>query len=402
MKKSLYYVMIVSMKYILLFLVLLLPAVTFAQSLQGLMTGILGFINLIVTPVILGIAFLIFLINAVRFFIIGSSSTEGQENARNLALYGIAAFVLILSLWGIVNLVIDGVFGSANDPCIPTSDYVTDPYGVRSGTSCPPPPAEVTIPPDQPLTPMLPDILPTLPSTSTPPVTPPLPTAPTTTLPGTPVADYRPVRDFANAARQDAIRFVLADLRDIIGRNNAIIAQQNLFGDLINESSAITERARMISMLRLENLGELPDGTAESYHRELLKYQRDARIPVEAQIQNFSQLTAESLRAVPLPTSALTRAASTNQSIANFISTNNQNITGQDILTPAEQQLILTRLYDTTATPSARLAYLDNLIANRVTDPNTFQAIVGGNLRTSFIEDINTELIYRGQSNFLN
>ena len=67
-----------------------------------------------------------------------------------------------------------------------------------------------------------------------------------------------------------------------------------------------------------------------------------------------------------------------------------------------QQQLLLTRLYDTTTAPAVRLEYLDNLIAIIVTDPNTLQAIIGGNLRTSFIKDINTELIYRGQSNFLN
>jgi heme A synthase len=80
-----------------------------------------------VIPLVLGIAFLIFLINAVRFFIIGSNSTEGQENARNLALYGVGAFVLILSLWGIVNLLAGG-FGLNEGPCINgdtvQSDYI--------------------------------------------------------------------------------------------------------------------------------------------------------------------------------------------------------------------------------------------------------------------------------------
>lgn len=91
------------------------------------MTGIGGFMNEVLIPFILGLAFLIFLINAVRFFIIGSSNTEGQENSRNLALYGVGAFVLILSLWGLVNLLANGV-GLNEGPCIDgdtiQSDYI--------------------------------------------------------------------------------------------------------------------------------------------------------------------------------------------------------------------------------------------------------------------------------------
>ena len=112
------------MHYLYVFALLLLPTFTYAQSVQGLLVGILGFINGVIIPFVLGIAFLVFLINAVRFFIIGGNSTEGQENARNLALYGICAFVLILSLWGMVNLLADG-FGFNNEEA-PTADYIPD------------------------------------------------------------------------------------------------------------------------------------------------------------------------------------------------------------------------------------------------------------------------------------
>lgn len=121
--------MIEIMKYLLLSLLILAPSITLAQSgsLQGLITGIGGFINEVLIPFILGIAFLIFLINAVRFFVIGGSSTESQENARNLALYGVGAFVLILSLWGMVNLLAGGI-GLDDGNCVNgqsiQSDYI--------------------------------------------------------------------------------------------------------------------------------------------------------------------------------------------------------------------------------------------------------------------------------------
>jgi len=102
------------------------PDPTTTGSLQLLLAGIGGFMNSVLIPFILGIAFLIFVINVVRFFIIGSHEVEGQKNARYLALYSIAAFVFILSFWGIVNFFIGGI-GFNNDPCLndTTSDYVT-------------------------------------------------------------------------------------------------------------------------------------------------------------------------------------------------------------------------------------------------------------------------------------
>ena len=127
------YAMIVNMKYVLslAITILLIPALTFAQSsegsLQGLIAGVGGFINQVLIPFILALAFVIFVVNAIRYFVIGGHNTEGQENARNLALYGIGAFVLILSLWGIVNLLANGI-GLNEGPCIDgetvQSDYI--------------------------------------------------------------------------------------------------------------------------------------------------------------------------------------------------------------------------------------------------------------------------------------
>lgn len=79
------------------------------MDIQTFLKGILTFFNKTVIPFLLAIAFLVFIVNVVRFFIIGGSSEEGQERARSLALWGIAAFVIIVSLWGIVNLFVTGL-----------------------------------------------------------------------------------------------------------------------------------------------------------------------------------------------------------------------------------------------------------------------------------------------------
>ncbi len=125
------------MNYILTLALFLFPTLTYAQSLQTLLVGIGGFINVVLVPFILGIAFLIFVVNAIRYFVIDGSSTEGHENARNLALYGIGAFVLILSLWGMVNILANGIGLNESGPCIDgtpvQADYL---YGIDSLAPC--------------------------------------------------------------------------------------------------------------------------------------------------------------------------------------------------------------------------------------------------------------------------
>ena len=95
------------------------PAVTFAQiadnngggDLSNFVKGILGFINGVLLPAILGLAFLMFVWGVFKFFILGGSDEEAQAKGKSLMIYAVAGFVLILSFYGIVNIVVNGVFG---------------------------------------------------------------------------------------------------------------------------------------------------------------------------------------------------------------------------------------------------------------------------------------------------
>ncbi len=91
------------------------------MDLQTLLTNILKFLNTTIVPFLMAIAFLVFIWNTARYFIIGGANEESQEKARSLAMWGIAAFVVMLSIWGIVNLLVNGL-GLKNDPIIP--DYM--------------------------------------------------------------------------------------------------------------------------------------------------------------------------------------------------------------------------------------------------------------------------------------
>lgn len=108
----------------LLFLCALIysPTVFAAKdSVQGYLISILFFINRVVLPLLFGIALLFFLVNVARYFVIGGAEEESQQKAKLLALYGIGAFVFLVSIWGIVNMFTDGLNIDRNNALCP--DY---------------------------------------------------------------------------------------------------------------------------------------------------------------------------------------------------------------------------------------------------------------------------------------
>lgn len=91
------------------------------MNLQTFFSGLLLFINSTVVPALLSIALFIFIWNAAQYFIFQGDNEEGQTKAKSLAMWSIAAFVIIVSLWGIVRLLI-GDLGLRNDAICP--DYM--------------------------------------------------------------------------------------------------------------------------------------------------------------------------------------------------------------------------------------------------------------------------------------
>ena len=116
-----------------------LPAVTFAQGLAGgdgtgggiglFFKNVLGFINGVLLPLILGIAFLMFVWGVFQFFILGGSDEEAQSKGKSLMIYAVAGFVLILSFYGIINVITNGLgFGGGNlDPVTTKTTIPTAP-----------------------------------------------------------------------------------------------------------------------------------------------------------------------------------------------------------------------------------------------------------------------------------
>lgn len=98
-----------------------LPVATHAMSLQETVGNFTVFLINVIVPFLLGLGFLFFAINVIRYFVAGSANDDGREKAKNLAVYSVLGFVVILVFWGVVNMLSQSIGLTGNTP---TSDYV--------------------------------------------------------------------------------------------------------------------------------------------------------------------------------------------------------------------------------------------------------------------------------------
>ena len=70
---------------------------------------IIDTINNVIVPVLFAIAFIVFLWGAFKTFILGANSTEVKKEGQNLMLYGLIGFFVMVSIWGLVNILTGSV-----------------------------------------------------------------------------------------------------------------------------------------------------------------------------------------------------------------------------------------------------------------------------------------------------
>jgi hypothetical protein len=103
---------------------LALPLLSFAQGspgtsgvpitdVQGLGQTILNIINGTLVPVVFAVAFIVFIWGVFRFFIVGAHDEEAKKSGKSLMLYGLIGFFVMVSVWGLVNI-LKGSFGTTN------------------------------------------------------------------------------------------------------------------------------------------------------------------------------------------------------------------------------------------------------------------------------------------------
>jgi uncharacterized membrane protein len=83
------------------------PFLAFAQtvnSLQDLASFAINMINNVLTPLIFAVAFIVFIVGIVQYFIFGGASDDSKKKGRSLMLWGIVGFAVMLSVWGLVHI----------------------------------------------------------------------------------------------------------------------------------------------------------------------------------------------------------------------------------------------------------------------------------------------------------
>jgi hypothetical protein len=82
-------------------------------------TRIIYVINFVLVPLIFAIAFIVFLWGIFRYYIAGAADEASRSKGHQLILWGIIGFVVMISLWGLVNIVAN-TFGLAGYYAPPT------------------------------------------------------------------------------------------------------------------------------------------------------------------------------------------------------------------------------------------------------------------------------------------
>jgi len=96
-----------------------LPMVSFAavSNLSDAGKFIIETINNIIVPVLFAVAFIVFLFGAFKTFILGARSEEVATDGKNLMLWGLIGFFVMISIWGLVNLLTGTItFGNPTAP----------------------------------------------------------------------------------------------------------------------------------------------------------------------------------------------------------------------------------------------------------------------------------------------
>jgi hypothetical protein len=114
------------------------PLIAAAQinvaQVKGYSDSIIGIINNILVPVLMAVAFIVFLYGIFNYFILGGSSDAERAKGKQFALWGIIGFVIILSVWGLV-AVVGSVFGLSLGGGSPTPPTFGSPSAPASGFS---------------------------------------------------------------------------------------------------------------------------------------------------------------------------------------------------------------------------------------------------------------------------
>lgn len=74
------------------------------SSVQDLASFVINLINNVAVPLVFALAFIVFIWGIVRYFIFGGHDPKKQAEGRQLMIWGIVGFFLMVSVWGLVHI----------------------------------------------------------------------------------------------------------------------------------------------------------------------------------------------------------------------------------------------------------------------------------------------------------
>lgn len=100
-----------------------LPLLAFAQvrnifDAANLITTI---INSVLVPLVFAVAFIVFIWGVFSYFIAGTEKEEAKEKGKQLMLYGIVGFFVMVAVWGLVNVLLGTFQLNQNLPPLPSA-----------------------------------------------------------------------------------------------------------------------------------------------------------------------------------------------------------------------------------------------------------------------------------------
>jgi hypothetical protein len=92
-------------------------------AVQGLSDSIIGLLNTVVVPLVFALAFIVFLWGVFQAFILGANNEEKRKEGAQFVLWALIGFVVMISIWGLVNLT-KSLFPTSNNvrPDLPCFD----------------------------------------------------------------------------------------------------------------------------------------------------------------------------------------------------------------------------------------------------------------------------------------
>ncbi len=115
--------------YTLAIMAVILPGVAFGQfgEVNDFLGDVSSFINGTLIPLVFAVALLVFIYGIFKYFILGGGDEESRKEGKDLMIWAIIGFVVMVSVFGIVNLIAGGLGFSdeeniQNIPNVPTNN----------------------------------------------------------------------------------------------------------------------------------------------------------------------------------------------------------------------------------------------------------------------------------------